>query len=234
MSGINGITIGGVGGGTYNWITYATYPNNFGATGTDNSQSFFNRSGSQLSIATALDSPPNTNAFSGNYSYIMAAEFTATAGTYNLNFDASADNRIQLYLVPGALSGVQISRTGSFTPQQPGITGATLLAENAANTAGQFSSIWTELNSSNVQSQVTFQAGTYTLLYRVTDNWTATNTYGSTGAFVGSTFFTDPSPSSAVPGPLPLFGAATAFAASRRMRRRIQLSRTISTETNKP
>lgn len=213
---INGKTIGNV---LCKWITYATYPNNFGATGTDNSQSFFNRAGSQLSIATAQSG----NAFTGNYSYIMATEFTATPGTYFLNFDASADNRFQLYLRRGALSTAQISRTGSFTAQQPGIVGAMLLAENAANTTNQFRTIWNEANSSNVQSQVTFEADTYTLFLRATDNWSVstpnpTGTFGSTGAFMGSTFFAE------VPGPLPILGVGAAFATSRKLRRRIRMA----------
>lgn len=220
IAGTNGKTIDSV---LYKWITYATYPNDFGAFGTDNSQSFFNRAGSssvpivpgsQLTIATAQQN----SQFSGNYSFIMATEFTATAGTYFLNFDASADNRFQLYLRRGALSTAQVSRTGSFTAQQPGIVGAMLLAENAANTALQFQTIWNEANSSNVQSQVTFEADTYTLFLRATDNWAASNTYGSTGAFIGSTFFAE------VPGPLPILGVGAAFATSRKLRRRIRMA----------
>jgi hypothetical protein len=54
--------------------------------------------------------------------------------------------------------------------------------------------------------------------------------FASTESAGGSTVGTfsyataTPSPSAAVPGPVPLFGAAAAFGASRRLRRRIELS----------
>lgn len=188
---------------TYRWATYAAYANEFGvapsnATPANRSQSFFGRAGSPAGPTT------------GNYSYIVSTTFQLNkSARYIFDYNTTADNRVQLYLNGCVVnSGTQTPGiTTTVSPLCP--QGGILIAENAADTAGQFGTLLSGSTSLDLA------AGTYELNYVVTDNWNGT-TYGQTGILIGASAFTE-----AVPAPLPILGATSFFAYSRKLRRRI-------------
>lgn len=136
--------------------------------------------------------------------WILAQEFTvATADTYQFGFLAGADNALALYL------GGNIVANGDSPDIQSPIASLGGTANTFGGTLGQIS------------ASIFLAPNTYTL-YALLQNAPTT---GPTGFFLANNNTND------VPAPLPLFGAAAAFGASRRLKRRIRLARlSVSTK----
>jgi hypothetical protein len=194
---------------TYRWATYAAYPNSLNIPiGNPPFEGFTSDSYFQRPFIN----PQNTDVTRDPYSYIVSAKFTLSkSARYDFAYNTTADNRVQLYL------GGTVMGLGT---QLPGITGGTLIAENAANTPGQFASLVSGTKT------MYLNAGEYELNYVITDNWRVNpnsippnpGTFGQTGILIGASTFTEVT--SAVPAPLPIFGAFAFFSYSRKLRSR--------------
>jgi hypothetical protein len=134
--------------------------------------------------------------------WILAQTFTAPqAGNYIFNFLASADNSLELYV------GGSVSTANALLPT---ITGGTLIG-----TAPDF------LASYPISATVNLTQGANTL-------YAVLNDFGPPTSFILANNISN---NSEVPSPLPLFGAAAAFRATRRLKRRIRLARTVAPDT---
>jgi hypothetical protein len=119
---------------------------------------------------------------------------------------------VQVY-IDGCLTGVG-SQTPGIDVSPSCAAGGYFIAENAADTPGQFGTLLSGVK------RLSLDAGTYDLNYVVTDNYAVgTTTFGQTGIMIGSSAFAE------VPAPLPIMGAGLFFSYSRRMRRRIRASK---------
>jgi hypothetical protein len=144
---------------------------------------------------------PN-DGFSRNW--ILAQTFTAPqAGNYIFNFLASADNSLDLY-VGGSIS--------TAVPLLPTITGGIPIG-----TAPDF------FTNYAISATVNLPQGANTL-------YAVLNDFGPPTSFILANNNTN-GPTNDVPAPLPLFGAAAALGASRRLKRRIRLARTVAPDT---
>jgi len=143
---------------------------------------------------------------SNERNWIFAQTFTVNqAGNYLFDFEVGADNGLTLF-VNGNLGG---------TLDQPTITGGSQIGLEATN--------FPDLE--NRAGTVNLTAGSHTLYAVFRD-------FGGGASFiVANNNPFSPSNNTDVPAPLPLFGAAAAFGASRRLKRRIRLARPVAPDT---
>jgi hypothetical protein len=155
----------------------------------------------------SITSDELANSTAGNRNWILRQAFNvSTAGTYSFDFIGGADNGIDVF-VNGTIDSSNVDL--------PTISGGTLLAPAVIN-------IFPDANQ--------LFGGTATL--NAGDNYlyAVLNDFGGPTSFLIGNVNVDPANSSTdVPAPLPLFGVAAAFGASRRLRRRIRLARPAAT-----
>jgi hypothetical protein len=149
----------------------------------------------------SITSDGNADSTEPNRNWILSQTFTTTAADdYSFDFQAGADNGLLLF-VNGTID--------NSNPDLPTITGGTQIGTTEITS---FPSL------TPLSGLVNLPAGNHTL-------YAVLNDFGSTTSFLIANNTAYPSSPAAVPGPLPILGAAGAFGWSRRLRRRIHLAR---------
>lgn len=160
---------------------------------------------------------PSSDAFNAVcYNWILQKEFAVSqSGYYSFSMEAGADNEAKVWLDGNvvARNGVTFATTPGFTYNNVAdIDGGVLLGSRPQTGDGATTAYNVALLAGG-PSRVYLTAGTHKISIVISDGWSGT------GAFVGTTSF------ELVPGPLPVLGAGAAFGWSRRLRRRIAVSR---------